>query len=330
MRRLLLLTFCLLLSGGLMAQSGYIHPTEDLLKESKELFSKLNKGRIDGETFMYLLQTSTNETKLPRKQEGHFVYIETSSGKQKPKGEFDKAFPFNGQFAQVEQNGRRGIINQSGRWVIKPTDPTFSQLEEKGMFLDARNGKFDYIIYEDLPLFPYTPHKQNGKWGIIANDPLKPVVPYEYDAIVAIDMNGFIALKDQRLGYVRLKDNKPLSAFDYVRLTYTKVDGFNDLYRFALYDMESEVWDYYTSDYNGLKKLFSSNQYCFNYNMGEFCVAKFKIGDEYNVFFSDGTTLPNSYKWITDLPSRQLILAVDSEDRIVIVNRRGDEFVVCE
>lgn len=316
--------------GGLQAQSGYVHPTDDLLKESKELFNILNKDRIDGIVFMDLLSTSTNEVNLPKKQESHFVYIEAATGKQKPKGEFSAAFPINGQFALVEQNGKKGVINQSGRWVIKPTDPMFGQLEEKGMILDARNGRFDYIIYEDLMLFPYVPFKQNGKWGIIMNDPLKPVIPYEYDAIVAIDMNGFIALKDQRLGYVRLKDNKPLSSFEYVRLTHTKGDGFNDLHYFAMYDMETQVWDYYMSDYNGLKKLFSANQYCFNYNMGEYCIGKFRIGDKYNVFFSDGTTLPNSYKWITDLPSRQLILAVDEENRIVIVNRRGDEFVVCE
>ncbi|MDR0659953.1 MAG: WG repeat-containing protein [Prevotellaceae bacterium] len=332
MKRLLFITFCLfLMVASLSAQSGYVFSTEDQLKQSKELFDKLNKNRIDGDTFEYLLSTSDNEVFLPKNQNGYFVYIDTRTGKQKPKGEFDKAYPFNGQFALVVKEGKRGIINQSGRWVIKPTDPLFDQLEEKGMYLDVRDGKFDYILYEDLGLFPYSPFKQNGKWGIITHDPLKPVIPYEYDAIIALDMNGFIALKDKRLGYVRLKDNKPLSTFEHVRLTYTKVEnGFNDLHYFALYDMEAEVWDYYMSDYNGLKKLFSTNQYSFNYNMGEYGVAKLKIGDKYNVFFSDGSILPKSYKWITDLPSRQLILAVDDEDRIVIVNRRGDEFVVCE
>ncbi len=94
--------------------------------------------------------------------------------------------------------------------------------------------------------------------------------------------------------------------------------------------MESEVWDYYRSDYNGLKKLFSANQYSFSYNMGEFCIAKFRINGKYNVFFEDGSTLPGYYKWITDLPSKQLILAIDDRNRILIVNRNGDEFVVCE
>ena len=332
MKRLFLFTFCfLLVCGGLMAQSSYVYPTGDLLQESKGLFDKLNKNRVDGKTFQGLLATANNMTYLPKKQGAHFIYVDANSGKQKPKGEFDKAFPFNGQLALVEQGGKQGIINQSGRWVVKPTDPMFARLESEGMFLDVRNGKFDYVLAEELPEYPYIPYKQNEKWGIITTDPQKPVIPYEYDGIVAMDMNGFIALKNQRLGYVSLKDNKPLSSFEHVRLTYTEGETkFNDLHYFALYDMETKVWDYYMSDYSGLKKLFSSNQYCFNYNMGEFCVAKFKIGDKYNVFFSDGSTLPNSYRWITDLPSKLLVLAVDDENQIVIVNRRGDEFVVCE
>lgn len=332
MKKSLLFTFCLLLMGSsLMSQSGYVYPTEDLLKESKELFGKLNKDRIDGETFMNLLSTAVSMDFLPKKQGSHFIYIDTETGKQKPKGMFDKAYPFNGQYALVEQAGKQGVINLSGKWVVKPTDPLFAQLEERGMFLDVRNGKFDYILAVEQPDFPYTPYKQNGKWGVITNNPLEPVVPYEYDGVVAMDINGFIALKDQRLGYVSFKDGKSPTSFDYVRLTYTAQESkFNDLHYFALYDMDAELWDYYMSDYNGLKKLFSSNQYCFSYNMGEFCVGKLKIGDEYNVLFEDGSTLPNSYKWITDLPSKQLILAVDSEDRIVIVNRQGDEFVLCE
>ncbi len=332
MKKLLLAIFCsLLLSGGAIAQSGYIYPTADLLKESEGLFDKLNKNRIDGKMFMDLLATSDNEALLPQKQTGWFVYIEAANGRQKFKDIFEKAYPFNSQFALVVQDGKQGIINQSGRWVIKPTDPMFAQLKAQGMFLDARNGKFDYVLNEEQPALPHFAFKQKGKWGIIISDPLKPVVPYEYDAIIAIDMNGFIALKDERLGYVRLKDNKPLSEFEYVRLTYTKSEsGYSDLRYFALYDMEAEVWDYYMSDLNGLKKLFSANQYSFNYNMGEFCVAKFRINGKYNVFFEDSSTLPKSYKWITDLPSKQLILAVDDKDHILIVNKKGDEFVVVE
>lgn len=332
MKRLLLAIFCtLLFNGVIVAQSGYIYSTADVLKESEELFEKLNKNRIDGKTFMDLLATSDNEVLLPKKQAGQFVYIEAANGRQKFKDIFEKAYPFNGQFALVEQGGKQGIINQSGRWIIRPTDPMFGQLKAQGMFLDARNGKFDYILNEEQPVLPYMAFKQKGKWGIIINDPIKPVIPYEYDAIIAIDMNGFIALKGERLGYVRLKDNKVLCEFDYVRLTYTKSDtGYSDLHYFALYDMESEVWDYYMSDLSGLKRLFSANQYSFNYNMGEFCIAKFRINGKYNVFFEDGSNLPNSYKWITDLPSKQLILAVDDKNRILIVNRNGDEFVVAE
>ena len=332
MKKLFLVTFCLLLlSVGVAAQSGYIHPTADLLKESQELFDKLNKNRIDGKTFMDLLSTSNNETILPQKQNGWFVYIDATNGKQKFKNTYEKAYPFNGPLALVEQEGRQGIINQSGRWVIKPTDPTFAQLESQNMFLDTRNGRFDYVLAEEQPTLPYMAFRQKGKWGIIISDPLNPVVPYEYDAIIAIDMNGFIALKDQRLGYVRLKDNKALSEFSYVRLAYTQSgNGFSSLHYFALYDIESEVWDYYRSDLNGLKRLFSANQYGFNYNMGEFCIAKFRVNDKYNVFFEDGSTLPNYYKWITDLPSKNVILAIDDKDRILIVNRRGGEFVVCE
>lgn len=326
-----LISFFLLTAGMLSAQSGYVYPTNDLQIESIKLFDKLNISRIDGGLFVGLLSTSTNEAALPKKMMGHFVYVDAATGKQKFKGEYDVAYPFNGQLALVVSEGKRGVINQSGRWVVKPTDPMFNQLEEKGMYLNARSGKFEYIIYEDQAVFSYKPYKQNGKWGIISNDPAKPLVPYEYDGIIAIDMNGFIALKNQRLGYVRLKDNKPLCDFEYVRLAYSNSDyGFNDLYHFALYDMENEVWDYYTSDYNGLTKLFSANHYGFNYKMGEFCVAKFRIGEEYNVFFKDGSTLPNSYKWIMDTPSKQLILAIDKENRIVIVNKHGDEFVVCE
>lgn len=332
MRGLLFAILCIFFfNTGAIAQSGYIHPTADLLKESEELFEKLNKNRIDGKTFIDLLATSYNNVLLPKRLGGQFVYIDATTGKQKFKDVFEKAYPFNGQFALVEQGGKQGIINQSGRWVIKPTDPMFGQLQAQGMFLDARNGKFDYILNVEQPALPHMAFKQKGKWGIIINDPLKPVIPYEYDAIIAMDMNGFIALKNDRLGYVRLKDNKALCEFEYVRLAYTKSEtGYSDLHYFALYDMEAEIWDYYKSDLNGLKRLFSANQYSFNYNMGEFCAAKFRINGKYNVFFEDGSTLPNSYKWITDLPSKQVILAVDDKGRILIVNRNGDEFVVIE
>lgn len=313
----------------LSAQSGYIYPTDDLLRESQELFEGLNKGRLNGQLFMDLLSTSDCETILPQLREGKFVYVDPQTGKQKFRGEYDAAYPFNGDFALAVKDGREGIINRKGKWVIKPTDKAFKTLDENDMYLDARNGTFSYKMYVEVPAFPYKPVVRHGKWGILNGD--KEVIPYIYDEIVAVDLYGFIALENEALVYIGIPTNEPLTDYTHVRLALTnEANGFNDLLYFSLYDADRKMWDYYKGSYAGLKKLFSVNHYGFNYKMGEFCVAKLKVGNQYNVLFEDGSRLPNSYQWITDMPSRQLVLAVDTDGKILIVNKQGDEFVVCE
>ena len=60
-----------------------------------------------------------SQGRAPAKQGDHWGYID-AAGEWAVEPDFTRAFPFEGDIAQVQWNGRDGYINLEGLWIWDP------------------------------------------------------------------------------------------------------------------------------------------------------------------------------------------------------------------
>ena len=131
--------------------------------------------------------------------------------------EYDKIGKFKKGIAYVWKNGHCGVINQSGKEIIKPTYDKISSFGNDALAYTTKDGKMGLItmegkvivanVYDDITSFKgfYAITRKSGLAGII-NKHGKVLVDNKYETI-KIGKNGEIrAVKDGKEMVLDLKD----------------------------------------------------------------------------------------------------------------------------
>lgn len=127
-------------------------------------------------------------------------------------------------------NGKSGMINENGEWVIPPKYKKISfvfgrylQIEDQGLktFADSWGQFLLPLVYEDVRvlnrhLFDV---KKNEKWGIYDVKKAKIIIPFEYEQFDYCSGCGqkpeyLYAKKDEKWGVINFK-NEVLAPFNY-------------------------------------------------------------------------------------------------------------------
>ncbi|WP_304334222.1 WG repeat-containing protein [Conchiformibius steedae] len=132
--------------------------------------------------------------------------------------------------ASVQQNGKWGVINKSGKVVIPFQYDEYLTFSE-GLAGAGKNGRWGFINKSAKVVIPFqydnalefkeglTLVKQNGRWGVI-NKSGKVVAPIQYDGITRGYPGGWIAVKKNgKWGFIN-KSGKVVIPIQY--------DGFFD------------------------------------------------------------------------------------------------------
>ena len=135
---------------------------------------------------------------LAVKQNGKWAYMK-QNGEMATLFKFDEVFPFDKSgYARVEVDGKYGIIDLQGEWVIEPKydyigykieyfsdiDQTLVEVKSQNKYgiINIRGEEIIPCKYEYLGKYSegYIPARKDGKWGFITIED-KVAIPFEYD-----------------------------------------------------------------------------------------------------------------------------------------------------
>jgi hypothetical protein len=276
---------------------------------------------FDADALQYLsYNLMQNDSIAPVYAGNGFQYIDTYSKMPAVRQKFEMAYPFAGNFGLVKVNGKYGIIDRKGMFVVPPDFPRFQ------LFHDINYGiSFDqshYFSFEKGKLLkepeltcgePATPYfcyyKRGAKFGLIykADTVKKPV----FDSVLTISDKVAIVQKRGKIGAVD-KTGKVLLKFNYQ--AYAGPGGYFPGFIFAL--KKDGAWYYYVRQ----KKAFESKLQP-AYTGGILLV---KINDRYNYLNIAGKLmLSSNYKWI----AQNGALAESEDNKIVFLLKAGKELV---
>jgi hypothetical protein len=119
------------------------------------------------------------------------------NGKIKIKPQFDKAFPFDGNYASVFTGSQQGIINRSGKIII-PLIYSYLSIEKSGVRVTTKSGKVGYYHLDTKKLVVDTQYlgispvfnrplltvtNEHYKYGIFDMHSKQWIAPVEYDYV---------------------------------------------------------------------------------------------------------------------------------------------------
>jgi hypothetical protein len=130
--------------------------------------------------------------------------------------QFESAGNFHRGVAAAKEGGLWGLIDKSGKWIVKPTyqDVTAGgegffgvQLGDKWGYVDTKGAMVIQPQYEAVGLFvgAYAPARANGLWGYIATDG-KTSLPFEFSELAGWEGDIFIA-KGKEGWFVAVRDS---------------------------------------------------------------------------------------------------------------------------
>lgn len=254
---------------------------------------------------------------MPKGSAGKFIYINTKTGKQAFKGIYDGAYPFVKNAAVVVVDGKHGIIDRTGKWLVKPYVCAFvlpSYEDYVAIFRSAANnsaGEFTYnllskksnegYIYCEKSVGPqhYFFKEGKGPYGVKNLVENKIFIKPQYDSIYGIHQSGAVLVRTKKIGIVNL-NNEIIVPLEYDSITRrggnypvaTKIIGLH----------KNNIWEYF--DLTNLAKgaVIKSPHKCYILEgiALKGAVGIYKEDNKYNILFKDGSTLPNSYDTIAD------------------------------
>ncbi len=295
-------------------------------------------------------EIAKNDNIIPIAQDNKFCYIDANTKEKITDKLFDEAYPFKGKYALVKENGKYGIINRRGAYLIKPIYSEFQSndaklyADEDGLVFDNQYQYFSFssgkfvpegmdVDVEGKPVQPKLwPFKEGKKYGfIIDGDKIavakdanatesgienKKVKP-QFDSILCLCSNYAVLKKGKKIGIIN-KSGQIYLKFEF--LDYVGNNGkTGDYYQFEnMFALKkNNIWYYY----NGLKKMFESDKEPISVNDN---VIIFKTDGLYNYMDNSGNVvLKKNYKWIA--PSGYV--AINEKNELVLFNKNKEEFV---
>lgn len=270
---------------------------------------------------------NVNDSLKPTYIDGSFVYIYLNKPKQINKSHYEEAYPYQKNHAVVKQNGKYGIIDRQGKFVITPIytdfyipDDQYGVVFQDGSSFSFSSGKQEANIFSEVDRwYPQTyAYKVGEKFGIrvkgnVNNVRIKGEINIKpiYDSVLYTSYKYIIVKYNGKYGIIDTAGNTILP-FQYTDFANSSYDY---LYYFAL--KKDSYWYYYFN----LNQLFKSK-----YEPIELRKDKhlFKIQKLYNFFNDSGKVmLSQNYKYI----SGRGCLAVDKKNKIVFLDHQGKPFV---
>ncbi len=254
---------------------------------------------------------------MPKGKAGKFTYVNTKTGKPAFSGTFDSAYPFVKNAAVVVVGGKHGIIDRTGKWLVKPYVCAFvlpSYDDHVAIFRSAANDRYKEFTYNlqtkkpndsyigcAEPAAPENYFFKDGKgpYGVKNLAENKILIKPQYDSIYGIYLSGAVIVRTKNIGVVNL-NNQIIIPLEYDNITRrggnypiaTKIIGLH----------KNNTWEYF--DLTNLSKaaILKSTHKC---HILEGLVLKnalgiYKENNKYNILFKDSSTLPTAYDWISD------------------------------
>jgi hypothetical protein len=109
-----------------------------------------------------------NENIAPVYLAGGFTYVNTRTKLPAIKRKFEEAYPFYGNFGLVKVDGKYGIINRNGNFLVKPTFPQFR------LIWDVNYG----ISFDINKYFSFRQGKLIKEPEIVCVEPVSPQLKY--------------------------------------------------------------------------------------------------------------------------------------------------------
>jgi len=190
-----------------------------------------------------------NDTIAPVFSDGGFVYMNTYTMKPAIQQKFEVAYPFYENFGLVKVEGKYGVINRKGTFIVKPSFPGFELRYDDDFGIMFDQGHYFWFSNGEMlpkkpipgcgePLIPqFTYFRKGTKFGLsYRGDTIKKAV---FDSVIAIGYKVAVVEKAGKIGAIDY-EGKTVLGFHYRK--YAGVPG-DALGAFAL--EENGIWYYY-------------------------------------------------------------------------------------
>lgn len=255
---------------------------------------------------------------MPIGKDKVFKYVNTHTNKQVIDEQFEEAYPFSQGYGLVKSNGKYGIIDRGGNYIIKPKFRMFNFFSnstdkgvtwEDGTFFDFNTGSlkkergvyfYDYVVHNYI-----SSYENNGKYGLIYDNGTKskPI----YDSVLVSGENVAIVKKGKKIGVV---NSKGIVVMPFVFTD--RVLESNRIYALK----RNKEWHYFKFE----KELFK-NVYKPIYLKDNLFLIETTEG--FNYLDNKGkVVLSNGYKWLSGSGR----LGVNSNDEMVIFDNNWREY----
>ena len=253
-------------------------------------------------------------------QDNKFHYLNTHSKKVLSQ-QFDVAYPYYKQYAVVKQNGKYGIINRNGEFVVQPIYWDFliddneitlemvniSRQQDISKQFDMLSGKLtDYIFSENVPMFGNDhAYKEGKKYGVIFDKgaTIQPI----FDTVISINNDFAIGKRSGKYGAI--------NSLGMVEIPFVYENVFYLFTPYCAFKNGNE-WSYFKN----LKLLFSTKMQPTDLTKNKLI---FKKGNYYNYFDETGRVmLTADYNWISD----NSCIAINKHNQLVFLDN-NKEFV---
>ncbi|WP_420320216.1 hypothetical protein [Flagellimonas sp.] len=271
----------------------------------------INIPSLDRQLFL-----SDKDIALIRKKKKIFYWDKQQNQKLFSKG-FHIAYPFFEKAALVQEEGKYGIIDRNGGFLIEPVHETFELAPFpheahivifKDLVFDLNTGhKTSHYLRDEEPA---PPKIQKGiKWSQKSD---YEFISKNYDSIIAIGVDFVLVSNKGKIGIADL-DGNPLSEQDYEEVQFTEKYPHGIISTIGL--RKEKRWHYFQ---NG-KKFLESPYACQRFDVElPNAVGVFYKNKRYKVLFKDGGISKKGY----DLISKNA-LAAKRKNKTYLLNGDG-------
>jgi hypothetical protein len=135
------------------------------------------------------------------------------SGKVVISPKYDAVIPFVGGIAAVKRDGKWGFVDKTGKEIVPPTyeypviDYDYLKMgylpvvKKAGKYSTPFGGEYDFLVHVDSNLFLA---KKGGKWGLI-DKKNREVLSFKYDKLFHLHKDLFVYSERDKYGVISLK-----------------------------------------------------------------------------------------------------------------------------
>lgn len=255
-------------------------------------------------------QTYSLEHISPKFVKGEFFYFNVITKNKEFENGFEEAYPFIGKSALIKENGKFGVIDLKGNYLVQPKYesyhlPPYNHDSNLVIFIDFGNefifdlnlGKENtsgYTICEEPAIPIHSPFKSSeNKYGI------KDLIEAKYDSILDIHFDYFVMKKEGKIGVID-KNEKEILPFEYTDYIFSRGDYFVSPQKIGL--KKDKEWNYFEVNEIKGNAIVTSKIECFKMHniFLKNALGIFKKKESFNILFTNGKKLKKNYNWISD------------------------------